>query len=147
MYGVLLALHLIAATIWTGGHLVLSLVLLPKILRDKSVPSLLNFEQGFEKIGLPALVIQVITGLMLAYRLLPDVSAWFDWTQPVSLGISIKVGLLTLTLLLALDARFRVLPKLSKENLMDMALHIVAVTVISVLFVLAGVSFRVGWLY
>ena len=147
MYGTLLALHLIAATIWTGGHIVLSVVILPRVLKQSAPQSLIDFESGFEKIGMPALMVQIITGLMLAYRLLPDVSLWFDGTNPAAHGILAKLGLLALTLLLALDARFRVVPKLSSANLVDMALHIVAVTVISVLFVLVGVSFRTGWWY
>ena len=44
MYGLLLLLHLLAATIWTGGHIVLSLVVLPKVLKEQSPEQLLNFE-------------------------------------------------------------------------------------------------------
>ncbi|WDE06694.1 CopD family protein [Thalassomonas viridans] len=146
MYGLLLALHLIAATIWTGGHIVLSLVILPKVLKRRSAQLLLDFESAYEKIGMPALIIQVVTGLMLAYHLLPDVSLWFDMSVPVAHGIAAKLSLLALTVLFALDARFRVIPKLSEANLVDMAWHIIPVTVFSVLFVLAGVSFRAGWL-
>jgi len=146
MYGVLLALHILAATIWTGGHIVLSLIILPKVLKRRSAQLLLDFESAYEKIGMPALVIQVVTGLMLAHHLLPDISLWFDMSVPVAHGIAAKLTLLALTVLFALDARFRVIPKLSEANLVDMAWHIIPVTVFSVLFVLAGVSFRAGWL-
>ena len=146
MYGVLLALHILAATIWTGGHIVLSLIILPKVLKRRSAQLLLDFESAYEKIGMPALVIQVVTGLMLAHHLLPDISLWFDMSVPVAHGIAAKLTLLALTVLFALDARFRVIPKLSEANLVDMAWHIIPVTVFSVLFVLAGVSFRACWL-
>ncbi len=146
MYGLLLALHILAATIWTGGHIVLSVVILPKVLKNKSPEQLLDFESVYEKIGMPALIIQVITGLMLAHRMLPDVSLWFDMSIPLSHGIAAKLTLLALTFMFALDARFRVIPNLSKDNLTDMALHIIPVTFFSILFVLVGVSFRVGWL-
>ena len=146
MYGVLLALHILAATIWTGGHIVLSLIILPKVLKRRSAQLLLDFESAYEKIGMPALVIQVVTGLMLAHHLLPDISLWFDMSVPVAHGIAAKLTLLALTVLFALDARFRVIPKLSEANLVDMAWHIIPVTVFSVLLVLAGVSFRAGWL-
>jgi uncharacterized membrane protein len=43
MHGFLLLLHLLAATIWTGGHLVLSLVILPRVLKNKSPAELLRF--------------------------------------------------------------------------------------------------------
>ena len=95
---------------------------------------------------MPALIIQIITGLMLAYRMLPDISLWFDMSIPLAHGIAAKLTLLALTFIFALDARFRVIPKLSESNLNDMALHIIPVTVFSILFVIVGVSFRAGWL-
>jgi putative copper export protein len=147
MYGILLLLHLLGAMIWTGGHIILSVVILPKVLRDKSPEQLLAFESVFEKIGMPALIVQIVTGLMLAHRMLPDVSLWFDFSNPVSHVIATKLTLLALTFGFALDARFRVIPALSKESLPVMAWHIVPVTVFSILFVVAGVSFRTGWLY
>ncbi|EGA67941.1 hypothetical protein VISI1226_08439 [Vibrio sinaloensis DSM 21326] len=146
MYGILLSLHLIAATIWTGGHIVLAVVVLPRVLRERNPTRLLEFESVYERVGMPALVIQIITGLMLAYRMLPDVSLWFDMSIPLAHGIAVKLTLLALTFIFALDARFRVIPKLSQANLIDMALHIIPVTLFSILFVLVGVSFRVGWL-
>ncbi|WP_159737217.1 CopD family protein [Vibrio atypicus] len=146
MYGILLTLHILAATIWTGGHIVLAVVVLPRVLRERSAQRLLDFESVYEKIGMPALIIQIITGFMLAYRMLPDVSLWFDMSIPIAHGIAAKLILLLLTFAFALDARFRVIPKLSASNLKDMALHIIPVTLFSILFVIVGVSFRVGWL-
>lgn len=146
MFGLLLTLHILAATIWTGGHIVLSVVILPRVLKERSAQRLLEFESVYEKIGMPALIIQIITGIMLAYRMIPDVSLWFDMSNPIAHGIAAKLTLLGLTFAFALDARFRVIPKLSASNLNDMALHIIPVTVFSILFVLVGVSFRAGWL-
>lgn len=140
-------IHILAATVWTGGHIVLSVVVLPQVFKERSPEELLRFESIYEKIGMPALILQVVTGMLLAHRLLPDISLWFDFSNPVSHIIASKLVLLGLTLALAIDARFRVIPKLSKNNLMDMALHIILVTILSILFVVVGVSFRTGWLY
>ena len=109
MYGLALLLHILAATIWTGGHIVLSVVVLPKVLRERSPARLLEFESVYEKIGMPALIIQVITGLFLAYRMLPDVSQWLDFSNPIAHPILLKLSLLTLTLCFAMSARFRVI--------------------------------------
>lgn len=147
MYGILLLLHILAATIWTGGHIVLAVVILPRVLRERSPDQLLAFESVYEKIGMPALIVQVVTGLMLAHRILPDTSQWLDWDNPVSRVISAKLLLLALTFGFAIDARFRVIPVLSQKNLLDMAWHIIPVTFFSILFVVVGVSFRTGWLY
>ena len=147
MYGILLLLHILAATIWTGGHIVLSVVVLPKVLREKSPETLLVFESVYEKIGMPALIVQVVTGIMLAYRMVPDFAQWFNVSNPIAHPIMAKLGLLALTVVFAVDARFRVIPNLSPATLKVMAWHIIPVTVFSVLFVVVGVSFRTGWLY
>jgi putative copper export protein len=147
MYGILLLLHLLSATIWTGGHIVLSVVVLPKVLRARSPEMLLDFESAYEKIGMPALIVQVVTGLLLAYRFVPDVGQWFNMANPISHAITAKLTLLALTVGFAINARLRVIPVLSKENLGEMAWHIIAVTTLSMLFVAVGISFRTGWLY
>lgn len=144
MYKYILLLHILGATIWTGGHLILSFVILPKALKKRSVEIVNNFETPFEKIGIPALIIQVLTGLHLAYTLLPDFSLWFSFSSSTSKLIAYKLILLLLTIILALDARLRLIPKLKKENLNSLAWHIITVTIISVLFVVVGTSFRTG---
>jgi hypothetical protein len=52
-YAFVLTLHVLAATVWTGGHLVLALVLLPRVLRERAVKDLLRFESGYERSGWP----------------------------------------------------------------------------------------------
>ena len=47
MYEILLLLHLLAATIWTGGHIVLSTVVLPRVLKERSAEQLLKFETAY----------------------------------------------------------------------------------------------------
>ncbi|MEN9465481.1 MAG: hypothetical protein RL217_1662 [Pseudomonadota bacterium] len=147
MYGILILLHMLAATIWTGGHIILSVVVLPKVLKEQSPKALLDFESVYEKIGMPALIVQVVTGLMLAHRMLPDIAQWFNAANPIAHSIMAKLTLLALTLGFALDARFRVIPNLSPANLKVMAWHIIPVTLFSILFVVVGVSFRTGWLH
>ena len=146
MYGTLLVLHVLAATVWTGGHLVLALTVLPRVLRERSVTELLRFESGYERIGIPALLIQVVTGVWLSHRLLPDVSQWLSFESPVARLIGIKLLLLAATIGLAIDARLRIIPQLNEDRLTSLAWHIVPVTVISVLFVITGLSLRAGWL-
>lgn len=147
MYGILLLLHILGATIWAGGHIILSTVVLPKALQEQSPEVLLDFESVYEKIGMPALIVQVVTGALLAHRMVPDVTQWFNAANPVSQVILAKLGLLALTIAFAAHARFRVIPNLSPTTLKVMAWHIIPVTLISILFVVVGVSFRTGWLY
>lgn len=144
MYKYILVIHMLAATVWTGGHLVLALALLPKILRERSVADLMAFESSYEKWGMSALVIQVISGLWLAYIRLPDIAAWFAGGSSSARLIQLKLTLLALTLAVAMDARLRVIPKLSPETLPAMGLRIRLITLLGVAFVIVGTTFRTG---
>jgi putative copper export protein len=145
MFGFILLLHILGATVWTGGHLILATVILPRALKHRDVEGIRNFENAYEKIGIPALVVQIASGLWLAHRMLPDVSLWFQWHNPIARLILLKLSLLGLTAALAIDARLRVIPRLGSDNLQSLAWHIIPVTILSVSFVVVGVSFRTGW--
>lgn len=145
MFGYILLLHILGASVWTGGHLILATVILPRALKHRDVEGIRNFENAYEKIGIPALVAQIASGLWLAHRMLPDVSLWFQWSHPLGRLVAIKLTLLALTALLGIDARLRVIPRLGTHNLNTLAWHIIPVTILSVLFVVVGVSFRTGW--
>ncbi len=144
MYLTLLTLHLLAATIWTGGHLVLALSILPGAVKHGSLEPIRQFESVYERIGIPALLILVATGFWLAYQWLPAVGDWFDFNNPSAILISAKVVFLGLTIAFAIDARLRLIPNMNETRLSSLAWHIISVTVLSVLFVIAGVGFRTG---
>ena len=74
------------------------------------------------------------------------VGQWFALENPVARPIAVKLLLLAVTILFAADARLRLIPRLNDDRLTAMAWHIVPVTIVSVLFVAAGVAFRTGWL-
>ncbi len=143
-YSILILTHILAASIWTGGHLILAIAIVPGALKRKDVQVIQKFEESYEKIGIPALIIQILTGLRLSYLFLPEISDWFGFQSRVSTHITLKFILLGVTLLLAIHARLRLVPKLNQNNLRMLTMHILAVTVIAVLFVVVGVSIRVG---
>lgn len=142
-YYIVLSLHLIGATIWVGGHLVLALTILPRALRQRKASIVSEFEASFERVGLPALGTQIVTGLWLAYHFLGSPDHWFA-ANAVAHVVQIKLGLLALTLGLALHARLRVIPQLEDATLPKLAWHIRIVTLAAVAFVLAGASIRLG---
>jgi len=136
--------HLLGATIWTGGHLILTLAVLPKVLISRNIETLHQFEQQFEKVGMPALILQIGTGLWMAQRLLPDWHSWFALDNDISKLIALKLALLFTTVLVALHARFRVIPTLREQTLNWFAVHIVTVTLLAISFVVVGSLFRTG---
>jgi putative copper export protein len=139
---ILLFLHLIGASIWLGGHLILALKILPPAWRARDPGPIRAFEERYEALGLPALLLQVITGLWLASLWLP-VSAWFS-DNPVASMIRLKLALLGLTLALGAHARLRLIPRLSSATLGGLAVHIYAITLTALALAWVGVSFRFG---
>lgn len=139
----LLVLHLLGAAIWTGGHLILTFGVLPSALKARDPAPITAFEHRFERLGLPALALQVITGLTLAHKWLRGLDHLFDGTG-VARAILIKLALLLVTVALAAHARLRLIPTLSSDTLPRLAWHIRLVTLVSVLFVVVGATIRYG---
>lgn len=86
----ILWLHLLGAAVWTGGHLILTAVILPQALRARSVDVVRDFESRYERIGIPALAIQVVTGLWLASQFVSP-SLWLQWDSPLSRAVLFKL--------------------------------------------------------
>ena len=146
MYPTLVVLHVLGATVWTGGHLVLALGILPRSLRERSVVPVQAFEAVYERIGVPALLLQIVTGLWLAWAMLPAPAQWLGFEHPLSRTLTLKFALLALTVVVALNARLRIIPRLTERNLPTLAAHVILVTLFSVGFVAVGVLHRFGGL-
>jgi putative copper export protein len=146
LFKILVILHTLGATVWTGGHLVLAVTVLPQALKNREPDRIRQFEEYFEGFGLSALLLQVITGLGLTWLYFPGFHNFWAFESFLSVYIGIKLVLLLLTLILALHSRFFIIPNLSQENLNSLALHIVAVTTLAVLFVILGAGIRLGGL-
>ncbi|MGQ1945366.1 hypothetical protein [Ornithobacterium rhinotracheale] len=67
MFKLALILHVLGAAIWVGGHLVLLFGYVPKAVKNKDCSIIEGFESKYEPIGVPALIIQIITGIYMAF--------------------------------------------------------------------------------
>ena len=144
MHHFLFIIHLLSATIWVGGHLLLSIAYLPPALKSKDPEVIRGFEKKYEPIGIPALIILVVTGVMMAYRYGVSVSTWFRFESQIESVVSIKLLLLFTTFALAVHARFFIIPKLSTKTLGKMALHIILITIIGISMLILGSTVRLG---
>ncbi|OXB11294.1 copper resistance protein CopD [Flavobacterium plurextorum] len=140
----LLIIHLISATIWVGGHLVLSIRYLPSALKQKDPSIILNYEKKFEALGMSSLLLLIITGIMMAYDFGVSFDSWFSFSSGIEKVVSVKLLLLLFTFLLALIAQFSVIPNLSKHNINKMAVLIISVSLIGVTMLILGSSVRYG---
>ena len=144
LHHILLIIHLIAATIWIGGHLTLSIVFLPVALRKKEPLILLNFEKKFEPLGISSLIALIITGIWMAYDFGITYQSWFYFSGSLEKVVSIKLVLLMLTFVLALYTQIYVIPNLNKYNLNKIAFSIISVTVIGLSILILGSTIRYG---
>ena len=139
--GILVFIHVLGAAIWAGGHLILALGFLPRAIKENNFEIIERFESRYDKIGITALVVQIITGIRLAMIYVPRFTDWFGFDNALSLRITLKLILLLLTLIIAVHAKKRLVPA---KNMKALAIHIITVTVIAVLLVYVGVSFSKG---
>ncbi|MBE9152589.1 CopD family protein [Cyanobium sp. LEGE 06113] len=144
LFSWLVIVHALAATVWTGGHLVLDLGVLPRALRQASAAPIRAYEEVFEPLGLTALAIQVITGLAMAWIYLPGLQGLFNPANPIAVLVGTKLLLLAATVALALDARLRLIPNLSDARLGPLTWHIRAITALAIAFVVVGAGIRLG---
>lgn len=144
MHQTLLILHLLAATIWIGGHLILCVRYLPLAFKEKSTTPITHFEQQYEVIGLPALLVLIVTGIAMAYTYNVPVSSWFSFESAIEKVISVKLILLLTTLALAIHARLFIIPTLSVKRLPFMAFHIILITLIGISMLVFGTFIRFG---
>ena len=91
VFPLLVIVHALAATVWTGGHLVLDLGVLPRALRAQSAAQIRSFEEVFEPLGLTALAIQVLTGLWMGWIDLPGFQDLFNLANPIGMLVGVKL--------------------------------------------------------
>ena len=103
VFPLLVTVHALAATVWTGGHLVLDLGVLPRALRAQSAEAIRSFEETFEPLGLTALAIQVLTGLWMGWIYLPGFQGLFNPVNSIGILVGVKLVLLAGTAALAVQ--------------------------------------------
>ena len=143
---IILIIHLLAASIWVGGHLFLILRILPATLQQKDISILSDFRLKFGKIGMPSLLILVVTGILLAYDYNVPISDWFSFSNPIEKIISIKLLLLFTSLSLAVHAQKVVFPKLTSNRMLPAIVEIIIFSLIAVSMLILGSLLNFGGL-
>jgi len=146
VFPLLVIVHALAATVWTGGHLVLDLGLLPRALRAQSAAAIRAFEEVFEPLGLTALAVQVLTGLWMGWIDVPGFRGLLNPANPIGMLVGVKLLLLAGTAALAVHARLRLIPNHTDDNLSGLAWHIRDINTLAIAFVLVGGLIRLGGL-
>ncbi len=137
----LVLFHVLGAAVWAGGHLILSLAFLPKAMKEKNINIILDFEKQYERVGIPALLLQVVTGFWMAMQYVPFHN-WWSLSTPHHIYLWVKIMLLVATIGFAIHARLFIIPKLTVQQLPNLAFHIIMATILAISFVITGLSFR-----
>lgn len=143
---IVLIIHLLAATIWVGGHLLLLLRYVPKAIKSKSIEELSAFRKNFEPVGMPSLFILIITGILMAYDYNITFEKWFLFENSIEKIISVKLILLLISLTLAFITFKFVLLSINKISPFLLYFIIFLVTTIAVFMLILGSLVRVGGL-
>lgn len=141
----LILMHLVGACIWVGGHLYLAIAIVPKCIKNKNSDEIMEFESKFEAVGLPALATQIITGILMSMYFVANFWDLFKFDSYHNNIIAAKLIFLLITILLALNVKLRILKNYNESKLRVLAFHIYTVTALSLLFLLAGLSFRFSY--
>ncbi|BEP16678.1 CopD family protein [Pyrofollis japonicus] len=136
-YAVAQLLHLLGASVWIGGHLVIAFGYLPRLLRGDPY-ELKRFEEVYEKIGIPSLLLVLATGAYMGLQWAP-LEQWLAFEGKARI-LDIKAAMALTVLLLAADVKLRIEPKAEQGKLpvLDLAAHIILVTILSIGFLVAG---------
>jgi len=144
MQTIILLIHILSATIWVGGFLMLSISTLPKTLKNRSNENIAQLKTDYNKISIHILILQLLTGLWLAYNIVPDIASWFSFKIVFSHLIVGKLSLLVITFLLAIYGRTKIIPKLNEKSINSLAINIIIITLLSIGFVFIGMMFKTG---
>src|SRR5690606_12670594 len=142
IHHILLVVHLVCASVWVGGHLFLAICILPKALKNKDVFLLRNFKNNYEPIGMPSLILLVVTGIWMSYNYNLTLSTWFSFSNAIERVISVKLILLLCTFGLAVIADRIIFPKLNERNILRAGIFIYSVTLIGMIMIVLGSFIR-----
>ena len=91
---------------------------------------------------MPAILSQIITGVILAIYYSNDFWIIFLMDNKIHTIITIKFILLIITSATAIHAKIKVLPSLSNDSLPYMEKHVYIITIVAVVYVIIGVLVR-----
>lgn len=146
LYPLIQLIHVLAASMWVGSHLVLVTGPLIKTLRTRDLRYVLEFYRGFAWPATIALIIAALTGIYMAYLRAPPTS-WFDFGT-ASGRIGEKIVLFLLLLVISGYAHARIVPGMRSNNpnvFWRAVAFVIIATVLSVALPLMGMMIRYGF--
>lgn len=142
----LLVIHLLAATVWVGGHLILLFGFWFKARTTKDINLIDQFRKRYELVGMPALIILLITGIWMSFNFGITLDSWLHFSTPLERVVSLKLILLICTMAMAFSVQIFWFRKGKTPSFQVLSVLIWTVTFLGVCMLLLGTLFRYGGL-
>lgn len=146
LYPILVLIHVLAATMWVGAHLILVTGPLIKTIKSRDVKPTLEFYRAFSWPATIALIVAALVGLALAYMRHPP-SSWLDFGEP-SGRIGEKIFLFIALLVILGYAHYKVVPVMrsgGEKAVRTTVIYAIIATLLSLGFPVLGIMIRFGW--
>ncbi|MEZ4724873.1 MAG: hypothetical protein R2863_09495 [Candidatus Kapaibacterium sp.] len=141
---VLVILHILGASIWIGGMLIMALGVLPKAKKSNDASLLKNYEGSFHILGMIALTIQFLTGFRLAMIYAGGMKGLFDFSNHLAVLFVWKLVLILATMGLFVIFKKKTLSSLESDKISNATSMIWLLTLISIALMVLGLGFSRG---
>jgi putative copper export protein len=141
---VLIILHILGASIWIGGMLILALGVLPKAKKAKSSAILRNFEGSFHILGMTALTVQLLTGFRIAMIYAGGMKYLFDFTNHAAVLFVWKMLFIILTMVVFVLFKKKTLANLTDENVSSASAMVWVLALLAIGLMILGLGFSRG---
>lgn len=141
---VLITLHILGASIWIGGMLILALGVLPKAKKTNDATLIKNFESSFHILGMIALTVQLLTGFRMAMIYAGSMGNLFDFDNHAAVLFIWKLVLILITMGVFVVFKKKTLSKLTNENISSASSMIWILTLLAIALLILGLGFSRG---
>ncbi len=141
---ILVILHILGASIWIGGMLIMALGVLPKAKKANDASLLKDYEGSFHILGMIALTMQFLTGFRLAMIYAGGMKGLFDFSNHLAVLFVWKLALLILTIVLFVFFKKKTLAKLTDENVASASNMVWNITIFAIALMVLGLGFSRG---
>lgn len=141
---VLIILHILGASIWIGGLLIMALGVLPKAKKANNSSLLKDYEGSFHILGMIALTLQFLTGFRLAMIYAGGMKGLFDFSNHAAVLFIWKFVLILLTMGLFVIFKKKTLSTLTDSNISSASVMVWILTIIALALMILGLGFSRG---
>ncbi len=141
---VLIILHILGASIWIGGMLIMALGALPKAKKANDASLLKNYEGSFHILGMIAITIQFLTGFRLAMIYAGGMKGLFDFSNHAAVLFMWKLVIVLLSAGLFVVFKKKTLSNLDNNNISSASAIVWIIAVLAIAQMVLGLGFSRG---